>query len=106
MSESLPEVLTYTISATRSGAVMDLKPRPLHQFGTKNIFCPRYEECLNHAAKNDWEYWNCSVCAYRQRQEPPSIFSGDDPDASRGMSWDIYRQVMQRLGCVRRMNEP
>jgi hypothetical protein len=42
---------------------------PLHIQGEKNVFCPYYNECLNHACKNKWKYWACRDCRYRRKRE-------------------------------------
>ncbi len=78
-------------------------PHPVCQSGSKNVFCPYYERCLDYAAEKNWGYWNCSVCPHRLTQvrlkSYPSI---DDSEPLCHMPWEIYRQVMTRLGCVKR----
>jgi len=32
--------------------------------GTRRLDCGRYEACLDHAAMNDWDGFDCASCAY------------------------------------------
>jgi hypothetical protein len=43
---------------------------PVQIEGERNIFCPHYRDCLDHASKNYWEYWTCQDCAHKQETEP------------------------------------
>ena len=43
---------------------------PVYAEGEKNVFCPYYGECLNHACRNGWEYWACQDCEHRGKKEP------------------------------------
>lgn len=47
---------------------MDQNQNPVHMNGSRNVFCPYYSDCLNHAAKRHWEYWACFECQYQQEQ--------------------------------------
>ena len=47
--------------------IEDSKPVPIE--GERNIFCPHYRDCLDHASKNYWEYWACQDCAHKQETE-------------------------------------
>jgi hypothetical protein len=38
---------------------------PIHSKGDKNILCPHYRDCLDHAAKNHWESWSCIDCHHK-----------------------------------------
>ena len=50
---------------------MELPPiNPIHSSGKKNIFCPHYRTCLNHAVKNTWDSWECDNCVYKSIKEP------------------------------------
>jgi hypothetical protein len=44
---------------------MDQYPKPIRKKGEKNVFCPYYKDCLNHAAKLHWENWDCSECPHK-----------------------------------------
>jgi hypothetical protein len=52
---------------------MDENRNPLYMKGNRNVFCPYYSECLNHAAKRHWAYWTCFECQYEKEQK----FSAD-----------------------------
>ena len=43
-------------------------PNPIHKSGTRNVFCPYYDECLDHAIKHRWKYWKCSECPHKLTQ--------------------------------------
>ena len=40
---------------------------PVHTKGNRNVFCPFYKDCLNHAAKHYWGYWACLECRHKQK---------------------------------------
>jgi len=48
---------------------MQPKPNPVNDTGEKNIYCPYYDFCLNHAAHNLWNAWKCSDCAYKTEKK-------------------------------------
>jgi hypothetical protein len=43
--------------------------KPVRTKGYKNIFCPYYGNCLDHASKRHWEYWTCLHCRYKSLKE-------------------------------------
>lgn len=43
-------------------------PNPIHKSGTRNVFCPYYDECLDHAIEHRWKYWKCSECPHKLTQ--------------------------------------
>lgn len=43
--------------------------KPVQTKGYKNVFCPYYGNCLDHASKRHWEYWTCLHCRYKHIQE-------------------------------------
>jgi len=49
---------------------MDQNPNPIHRNGDRNVFCPYYNDCLNHAAKLHWQNWDCSECPHKMTQQP------------------------------------
>ena len=61
--------------------IEDSNPVPVN--GERNIFCPHYCDCLDHASKNHWEYWGCQDCAHKQETEPvadvPLSLQNTDP---------------------------
>ena len=36
--------------------------------GTRRLQCDRYKECLDYAAKNRWDGFDCGSCSYPERQ--------------------------------------
>lgn len=40
---------------------------PQAGFGGRAFFCDRYEDCLYHAACNDWPGFQCENCLYENR---------------------------------------
>ncbi len=42
---------------------------PVHRSGKRNLYCPHYDQCLTHAAKYFWRFWDCSDCFYRNVAE-------------------------------------
>jgi len=41
---------------------------PLQRMGERNVFCPLYNGCLNHAVKESWQYWTCGDCRNKLNQ--------------------------------------
>ena len=48
---------------------MGQKEYPVHSRGDRNVFCPHYNQCLDHAVKFGWEYWACLDCGHKQEQK-------------------------------------
>lgn len=50
----------------------ELNPTPRH--GSRNVFCPHYDECLDLAINRGWMSWHCDLCEERSnhaaRPEP------------------------------------
>jgi hypothetical protein len=46
--------------------------KPLQRKGERNVFCPFYKGCLDHAVRHSWPYWDCGDCQYKldQRARP------------------------------------
>ena len=38
---------------------------PSNKLGDRNVDCPHYRSCLDHAVKLTWNYWDCSDCQYK-----------------------------------------
>lgn len=47
---------------------MDDARKPLRRKGERNVFCPLYNGCLDHAVKESWEYWTCRDCRHKLDQ--------------------------------------
>jgi hypothetical protein len=45
---------------------MKPQPNPICKRGKRNIYCPLYSHCLDHAINHVWEHWSCSQCSYRE----------------------------------------
>jgi hypothetical protein len=43
--------------------------KPVQSKGYRNVFCPYYRNCLDHASKKHWEYWSCFSCRHKHLQE-------------------------------------
>ena len=78
---------------------MKKRPNPLEKSGERNLYCPYYEDCLDHAIELHWQNWNCSKCTHRSRQQPLSIM-GTVPDLEfcYELPSKIYREVTCRFG--------
>lgn len=35
---------------------------PVCSKGQRNIYCPFYAKCLDHAVIQKWEFWSCGEC--------------------------------------------
>lgn len=53
---------------------MRMKANPINQYGERNVFCPLYNNCLDHAVKCAWPTWECSHCEMRCQQIQPNSF--------------------------------
>ncbi len=54
---------------------------PIHKLGDRNLYCPHYGECLDHAVDHRWSSWDCSECLHKSTQESVcSVFTVPDPD--------------------------
>jgi hypothetical protein len=49
---------------------MPQNTNPVRKSGTRNIFCPYYDGCLDYSAKRNWQFWDCSQCVHRLIQKP------------------------------------
>jgi hypothetical protein len=47
---------------------MEQNRNPIYTKGDRNVFCPYYSDCLDHAVKNHWEYWACLDCEYKPNE--------------------------------------
>ncbi|MBL7180390.1 MAG: hypothetical protein ABIK98_09455 [Pseudomonadota bacterium] len=67
---------------------------PMRVQGEKNVFCPYYGECLNHACKKGWEYWTCLDCEHRRKSEPVKVIllSPQNHDPYYSISPSLFRK--------------
>ncbi len=42
---------------------------PICRKGERNVYCPNYNDCLDHAVDHKWRYWSCSECSFKMIQE-------------------------------------
>ena len=40
-------------------------PNPVLKKGDRNLFCPRYCECLDFAIMKSWDFWACFDCRHK-----------------------------------------
>jgi hypothetical protein len=52
---------------------MERRPVPAHP-GTRQLWCPGYSRCLDHAIRQGWEGSSCEECPHRNKDMPA------DPD--------------------------
>ena len=70
-----------------------MKPNPIHRVGTKNVLCPHYTNCLDHAVRRYWQFWDCSQCTHRSDQESLVYRrSGGDADQDYDLFWSCDRE--------------
>ena len=66
--------------------------KPIQSRGYRNVFCPYYKNCLDHASNKHWEYWTCLHCRHKHLQE-----SIADETVSTG-STDQYYSISPSVG--------
>ena len=68
---------------------------PVHNKGYRNVFCPYYRSCLDHASKHYWECWTCSDCRHKQEhQSATDVFlSPACADPYYSLSPSFYRKT-------------
>jgi hypothetical protein len=77
-----------------SDAVMKQKPNPIHKSGNRNLYCPYYEGCLDHAVESRWRYWDCCECAHKSKQESiTGIQTVSDPNVYYELPANIYAEL-------------
>ena len=57
------------VDPENGGSIMNARPSPVRKKGERNLYCPNYGECLDHAVDHKWRSWNCSTCAFKSVQE-------------------------------------
>ena len=65
-------LLTWTLTTVwkqpqseRMREDMEALANPINRLGDRNIDCPHYRSCLDHAVKFAWNYWDCSGCDFK-----------------------------------------
>jgi hypothetical protein len=78
---------------------MEHSTNPIHRLGNKNIHCPYYEECLDHAVERRWKYWSCSKCSHKAtRQKLSEVPTAHDPGDYYHVPSRIFRDLTYLLG--------
>jgi hypothetical protein len=58
--------------------------KPTPRKGERNVYCPLYKGCLDHAVKESWAYWACGDCQHKldqgARPEMTLRVGGDSPE--------------------------
>jgi hypothetical protein len=54
---------------------MELTATPVRRTGERNLYCPYYSGCLDHAVQQNWGFWSCSQCRNQTLKDP---FNGVD----------------------------
>jgi len=74
---------------------MDKTPNPVHNNGSRTLFCPYYCNCLDHAAKLHWEAWACFDCYHKMLREAGAEgpFSSGDTTPYYRISPEIYQHA-------------
>jgi len=49
---------------------MESATNPVRRAGQRNINCPYYRGCLDHAVDQNWNSWNCSQCRNKTLIDP------------------------------------
>ena len=75
------------------------RPKPVHRSGEKNIFCPFYGSCLDQAAKDYWQCWDCSECPHKLRKQPVGLhYNAEGLGPYCELPAGIYRVVRGEFG--------
>jgi hypothetical protein len=69
--------------------------KPVQSKGYRNVFCPYYRNCLDHASKKYWEYWSCFHCRHKHLQE--SIADESVSPASTDTYYSISPSIGEKL---------
>ena len=70
-------------------------PNPIRKNGDRNVFCPHYGDCLDHAAKLHWEAWACLDCRHQMMQSAgmEGPFLSGDTSLYYTISTEVFRKV-------------
>ncbi len=74
---------------------MELLANPINRPGDRNVDCPHYRSCLDHAVKFAWNYWDCSDCDFKVLAESMPILdcSPHNADLYYSLPNDIYSKM-------------
>jgi hypothetical protein len=74
---------------------MELKPNPICKRGERNIYCPFYSDCLDHAVNQFWRNWICSQCPYRNIKSIDELEYGADGEQ---LSYEFSPDILRKIG--------
>jgi hypothetical protein len=57
-------------NAEGSDAFEELMLNPMQRQGKRNVYCPYYSLCLDHAVQKGWQYWDCDECLKKDVRKP------------------------------------
>ncbi len=73
---------------------MEQHRNPMNAQGYRNILCRHYGRCLDHAVKNNWEFWACSDCQLKEKQQSIDVLlSPRDADPYYSLSPSICKKI-------------
>ncbi|MDY7034387.1 MAG: hypothetical protein SVY10_21115 [Thermodesulfobacteriota bacterium] len=74
---------------------MNEKANPIPRLGERNLYCPYYDDCLDHAVKHRWQSWNCFQCSNKSMQQTITVYECrvDNSDLYYNVSPEIARRI-------------
>lgn len=74
---------------------MAYNPNPIHKNGSRNVFCPYYDDCLSHAARLHWESFTCFECRHQMMHQSgvEGPFLTGDTSPYYTISSEVFRKV-------------
>ncbi len=74
-------------------------PSPVRKKGERNIYCPKYGDCLDHAVAHRWRYWDCSECSFKLIQEATqAVMTVNESNILYELPTAFCRDIWQRWG--------
>ena len=72
---------------------------PICSEGYKNISCPFYSDCLDHAVEHWWDYWTCLECQHKQTHisvyQTPRQDLWNEAQQTRCMIHDVHDEKLK-----------
>jgi hypothetical protein len=77
---------------------MDANTNPIPKSGERNISCPFYGNCLDHAVRYCWESWGCSQCPHKLTRPPRTAYeyACNNPEPHYDLPADLSRLIVKR----------
>jgi len=78
---------------------MERKGTPVPKPGKRNLYCSRYNDCLDYAVKALWKSWNCSQCPNRMMRGSVAEweYAFNDADLCYDLPLDVARGFEENL---------